>query len=612
MSGSQQPDRSAEHAGRCRRSRSGPARGAGRRVRLRRRRAASSSASPSRGARRAGSGSARAVGGDRLQRDEAVARGPAATPAASPPRDPRQRLDPAPAGGGRPARPSAASRTPTGRREAVVDEQPLGAAWRAAAWRRTRPDRRAATLEDGPRLLAPEQRRARRSRGGRRRRSRRAATAADPCSPRTAAELVERRDGAAGRRARGGRRARPRSVLREVALLLECLVLRRVRLPLRPPHREVGPASIGPSASIRTRRPRARPAPPPASPAAGGCRALALVVGSVAGSTSTGSGSFEPALEPVEPAAISPPSARYGLQLASAALSSTFVDASSMPRKTDGKPQRRLAVVVPPARERARPRLRRDAGVRVEARRGEPAQAGQVLEHAGEERAPSAEKWGAGVVEAVAPPLAVPEREVDVAAVAGGVRPRLRRERGDEPMARGDAADRLAHHELLVGGLQRRAVGRRQLLLAVPELGVVLLERGCPAPRGPRRGRRRSPATRSCRWSRSRGSSRPARTRRRRLVASENSFSNATSSTRRARPAAPPSASGTPAGQTGAGVAVERSWSTSMAPVGGAYGRTRNVSGIGDEADLADRPHPLHRLQLVERVHRLHREAGHS
>ena len=55
----------------------------------------------------------------------------------------------------------------------------------------------------------------------------------------------------------------------------------------------------------------------------------------VAGSTCTGSGGSSPRSMPVEPAAIRPPSARYGLQLASAAFSSTFVDASSTPAKTE-------------------------------------------------------------------------------------------------------------------------------------------------------------------------------------------------------------------------------------------------------------------------------------
>ena len=166
------------------------------------------------------------------------------------------------------------------------------------------------------------------------------------------------------------------------------------------------------------------------------------------------------------------------MQLESAAFSSAFVDASSMPPKTDGTrigasrlswPQH----VNAPAQYCGTMRW-------YELKLGavSPHSAGQVLEHAGEERARLGARAGrrrGGVVEAVA--LAVPQREVDVAAVARAVGPRLRRERGDEPVLRGDAADRLAHEDLLVRRPQRRRVRGRDLLLAVPELGVVLLER---------------------------------------------------------------------------------------------------------------------------------------
>src|SRR5262249_41477990 len=69
-----------------------------------------------------------------------------------------------------------------------------------------------------------------------------------------------------------------------------------------------------------------------------------------------------------------------------------------------------------------------------------------------------------------------PEGEVDVAAVARRLRPGLRRERGDIPELGGDAAERLAHEDLLVGGPQRRRVAGGDLLLAMAELRVVLLE----------------------------------------------------------------------------------------------------------------------------------------
>ena len=64
-----------------------------------------------------------------------------------------------------------------------------------------------------------------------------------------------------------------------------------------------------------------------------------------------------------------------------------------------------------------------------------------------------------------------------MAAVAGVLRPRLGGKRGDEPAPRGHGADRLPHQQLLVGGLQRGRMGGGDLLLAVAELGVVLLER---------------------------------------------------------------------------------------------------------------------------------------
>ncbi len=58
--------------------------------------------------------------------------------------------------------------------------------------------------------------------------------------------------------------------------------------------------------------------------------------GIVAGSTSTGGGGSRPRSMPSSPAATRPPSARYGLQVASAAFSSAFAEASSIPAKTEG------------------------------------------------------------------------------------------------------------------------------------------------------------------------------------------------------------------------------------------------------------------------------------
>src|SRR5262249_26702222 len=141
-----------------------------------------------------------------------------------------------------------------------------------------------------------------------------------------------------------------------------------------------------------------------------------------------------------------------------------------------GDADRRLPVVVAPTGERARPVVRDDAVVRVEAGRRQAAEPAEVLEDAGDERPRVGGETVGGrpVVEAVA--ISLPQREVDVSAVAGIRRPRLRRERRDEAVARGDGADRLADEDLLVGCLERRRVRRRDLLLAVPALRVGLLE----------------------------------------------------------------------------------------------------------------------------------------
>ena len=57
--------------------------------------------------------------------------------------------------------------------------------------------------------------------------------------------------------------------------------------------------------------------------------------GIVSGSTFTGSGGSSPRSMPSRPAAIKPPTARYGLHVESQAFNSAFVDASSVPRNGD-------------------------------------------------------------------------------------------------------------------------------------------------------------------------------------------------------------------------------------------------------------------------------------
>src|SRR5207237_8226216 len=71
----------------------------------------------------------------------------------------------------------------------------------------------------------------------------------------------------------------------------------------------------------------------------------------------------------------------------------------------------------------------------------------------------------------------IPEAEVDMGAVAGGFRPRLGRQRGVETVVPGDAADRLPQLDLVIRSAERLAVRDRDLVLAVRQLRVILLDR---------------------------------------------------------------------------------------------------------------------------------------
>src|SRR5439155_7107923 len=102
----------------------------------------------------------------------------------------------------------------------------------------------------------------------------------------------------------------------------------------------------------------------------------------------------------------------------------------------------------------------------------------EMLEHAGDEviaeRADAVAS--ARIVHDRAPPRAVPETEVDVAAVARLIDERLWRERRVESVAIGDAAHGLAIEHLAIGRVERRRVADRKLLLSVAQLRVVLLD----------------------------------------------------------------------------------------------------------------------------------------
>ena len=485
------PGRRAGGTGRRRRSRSGPAPGAARPSprwpRARRGAAARAGRGPRAGRARAGERARRGVrvgrrgdveagpvGRDRLEPHEAVARAPprprrararagreaepggdALLPHAL---DPHHRRRPA---AGELAHPRASPRPRPARGKPSSIEQPLGAG-RAQQRRRVlvgvgvarRWAKTASSVGSQPSSAASAAIARRYVSAGRdvRPLARVVALGEQP------AELVERRRGSRRSRARGGRRARPRSVLLEVPLLLECLVLRRVGLPLRAAHREVGAGEHrAERAGEHVVGRRARRAPPPASRAAGGSpRASRSSSLSVAGSTSTGSGGSSPRSIPSRPAAIS--AAEREVRVAASrreAFSSSVGRRLLHAAEQRRHPQRRLAVVVAPAGERARPVLRDDPVVGVEARRGQRRTGpGRWASTPARNARPSAPRavGRAGVVEAVAA-RRVPEREVDVAAVAGAVGPRLRRERRDEPVLGGDAADRLAHEQLLVGRL---------------------------------------------------------------------------------------------------------------------------------------------------------------
>ena len=138
------------------------------------------------------------------------------------------------------------------------------------------------------------------------------------------------------------------------------------------------------------------------------------------------------------------------------------------------------------------------------------------------------------------------------------------------------------------------ACGGRDLLLAVAELGVVLLERD---PLRVERGdevvdvvlRRGRPDRREAERP-----SRPARSRRRPLGRErELVLERDARASGRARPVAPPCASGTSAGTPGAGSPSRATWSVSTAPACAARtGRTRNVSRSGTSRTSPTGPMP--------------------
>src|ERR1700730_7094915 len=101
-----------------------------------------------------------------------------------------------------------------------------------------------------------------------------------------------------------------------------------------------------------------------------------------------------------------------------------------------------------------------------------------MVEDAGNELARQGREvvLASSVVEAVHALVLIPAREVEVAAVARLVTPRLGREGGVAAVLQCDAAHRLSIEYVVGGRLQGGSVMDRELLLAPAELGVVLLD----------------------------------------------------------------------------------------------------------------------------------------
>ena len=228
-----------------------------------------------------------------------------------------------------------------------------------------------------------------------------------------------------------------------------------------------------------------------------------------------------------------------------------------------------------------------------------------MCEDAGNERARLLREAVTVAVEAVATTL--PKREVHMAAVARVLGPRLRRQRGDEALPNRHRANRLPNEQLLVRRLERGRMPGRDLLLAVPELGVVLLERDrlrvkrrCQVIGVVLRNRRRDGREAEPGVDRHVGA---IDLRSQRELVLER------------RPEDEPAL-----GETGLHPLQERALADGRRVAAehhvirerraGVRRVRQHAEGveIGDEPDLADRAHPGDRLELVERVHRLHRD----
>ena len=175
------------------------------------------------------------------------------------------------------------------------------------------------------------------------------------------------------------------------------------------------------------------------------------------------------------------------------------------------------------------------------------------------------------------------------------------------PLRRGDPADRLADEDLLVGGPERRAMGGRDLLLAVAELGVVLLERDLL--RLERRGERVDVVLRRRHADGREAEARVDRRERPALVVADRQRElvlEGRLEPRAARRQRGGHALQEPALVDGRDAAVQGLLVGEHRPRARGVGEHAERAGVGHEADLAHRPHPLDALEVVEAVHRLH------
>ena len=358
----------------------------------------------------------------------------------------------------------------------------------------------------------------------------------------------------------------------------------------------------GPSAACRTSSPASASSASRWVAGAGDAALLALSLGDRRRVDLDRLGRLELALRPSSPAAISPPSARYGLQLASQAFSSRLVDDSSRAPERGRHAHRRLAVVVAPAGERASPELRHEPVVGVEARHGEPAQPRQVVEDAGHERrangerlsgAPASwnrlrlpcqsEKWTGVPLPACRATASARARRQALAAAT----PRIVSRTSTCWSAAGSAG--AARSRSPAGrGRARRSTARA----------------GSAARRARPPGRRCSPARRSSRSSRSRapvdGTNVVVPSGQRELVLERRLQHGPALGEPRGHAAQEAARAARPRARRRG-----RSGRTACAPSRGRTG-ARGRCRVGHEPHLADRPEAVDGLQLVERVHGLH------